>query len=183
MDLIMKITDSDVLGIEPSYLDSISRHGSRGVLLNHELNVAMMYMSKFGLYKLPGGGVDLGEQIHDAFIREIKEETGYHADIMHELGYIEEHKSKTDFMQKSYCYIAKVIENTPIDHTDLSESEQQLGMMVQWLTLEEAIKVMNHSFQVCDDYSSRFMILRDKTILEHAIEFLNKNKKPTALEN
>lgn len=173
MDLIKRITDNDVLDIAPKYFDNVSRYGSRGVLLNHELNVAMMYMSKTKLYKLPGGGVTAGEQIHDAFIREIKEETGYVAEIMHQMGYIEEHKGKNDFMQLSYCYIAKVIEKTSIVLTNLTENEQQLGMMVQWLTFEEALKVMNYSLQICDDYSSRFMILRDKTILEHAILFLN----------
>lgn len=58
MQLIKRITDSDVLGSVPEFMDTISRYGSRGVLIDNMLNVAMMYMSKTNLYKLPGGGVD-----------------------------------------------------------------------------------------------------------------------------
>lgn len=61
MQLIKRITDSDILGGTPEFIDCVSRYGSRGVVVDHRNNVAMMYMSKTNLYKLPGGGVDEGE--------------------------------------------------------------------------------------------------------------------------
>jgi 8-oxo-dGTP diphosphatase len=170
MELIKRITNSDILGGIPEFMDNISRYGSRGVLVDYMLNVAMMYMPKTNLYKLPGGGVDEGENPEDAFLREIKEETGYGAEIIHELGYIEEHKKSNDFMQFSYCYIAKA--HNDVSDTMLSESEMQLGMMVKWMTIDKALEVMNYSVLNCDDYSTKFMILRDKTILEKAEKIL-----------
>lgn len=169
MQLIKRITDSDILGGIPEFMDTISRYGSRGVLVDNMLNVAMMYMSKSNLYKLPGGGVNDGENMEDAFLREIKEETGYEAEIIHELGYIEEHKKRNDFMQFSYCYIAKAQKR---QNTMLSESEIQLGMVVKWMTQDRALEVMNYSVLNCEDYSTKFMILRDKTILEKTVNIL-----------
>ncbi|NOU91599.1 NUDIX domain-containing protein [Paenibacillus sp. LMG 31460] len=172
MQLIKRITDSDILGGAPEFMDHISRYGSRGVLVDNMLNVAMMYMSKSKLYKLPGGGIDEGENTDVAFLREIKEETGYEAEIIHELGYIEEHKKCNNFMQFSYCYIAKAHNNA--SKTNLSESEIQLGMVVKWMPLDKALEVMNCSALNCNDYSTKFMILRDMTILENAVEKLTR---------
>jgi 8-oxo-dGTP diphosphatase len=36
------------------------------------------------------------------------------------------------------------------------------------MTLDQALKAMNEAALHCDDYSTKFMILRDKTILEQA---------------
>lgn len=54
----------------------------------------------------------------------------------------------------------------------LSKSEMQFGMVVECMTLDKALEVMNDSFLQCDDYSTRFMIIRDKTILEEAVHIL-----------
>jgi 8-oxo-dGTP diphosphatase len=170
VQLIRKITDNDILGSAPELLDTISRYGSRGVLVDSQLNVAMMYMSKTKLYKLPGGGVDKGENSKDAFLREIQEETGYEAEIFHELGYIEEHKNRNKFFQFSYCYIAKA--HASFCDTKLTDNEIQLGMVVEWMSLDQALAMMNDSVLTCTDYSSKFMLLRDKTILEMAARLL-----------
>jgi 8-oxo-dGTP diphosphatase len=170
VQLIRKITDNDILGSAPELLDTISRYGSRGVLVDSQLNVAMMYMSKTKLYKLPGGGVDKGENSKDAFLREIQEETGYEAEIFHELGYIEEHKNRNKFFQFSYCYIAKA--HASFRDTKLTDNEIQLGMVVEWMSLDQALAMMNDSVLTCTDYSSKFMLLRDKTILEMAARLL-----------
>lgn len=58
------------------------------------------------------------------------------------------------------------------DDVMLSESELKLGMEVKWITLEKALELMKHSVHSCDDYSNKFMILRDKTILEEAVSIL-----------
>jgi 8-oxo-dGTP diphosphatase len=56
----------------------------------------------------------------------------------------------------------------------LSESEMQLGMTVKWMTINKALEVMNYSALNCDDYSTKFMILRDQTILEKAVNRLTE---------
>jgi 8-oxo-dGTP diphosphatase len=172
MRLIKRLTDSDIFGGLPVLINSVSRHSSRGVLMDNELDVAMMYMSQLNLYKLPGGGIEEGEKRKEAFLREIREETGFEAEIIHELGYIEEHKNKNNFMQRSYCYVARELKYK--DKVKLSESEIQLGMEVKWMPLEKALDFMNNSLHLCEDYSTKFMILRDKIILEEAVAVLVK---------
>jgi ADP-ribose pyrophosphatase YjhB (NUDIX family) len=168
MHRLGRITDSDITGGgAPAYLSYISRYGARGVLRDRSSsNVGMMHMTTANLYKLPGGGIDAGEQPRDAFLREILEETGYEAEITHELGFIEEHKRKNGFMQYSYCYVADA--NRDTGKTKLSLSERRLGMTVAWMPLRDAIEAMERSYRECGDYSKRFMLLRDWKILEQA---------------
>lgn len=168
MKLIRRITDSDIFGGTPELIESVSRYASRGVLIDEEMNAAMMYMSEINLYKLPGGGIEEKETKDQSFLRE----TGYEAEVFHELGYIEEHKKKNDFMQLSYCWIAYA--RRRVSAVNLSESEKQCGMMVNWMTLDMAMELMNESLINCNDYSTKFMILRDKTILNIAYEILEQ---------
>ncbi|QHW33890.1 NUDIX domain-containing protein [Paenibacillus rhizovicinus] len=169
MQLLNRITDRDILGGEPDLLPSVNRYASRGVLLDEEANVAMMYMAKSSLYKLPGGGVEAKETPEVAFLREIREETGYDAEILEPLGYIEEHKKRNHYLQLSYCFIARA---SQAYETQLTANEKRLGMTAQWMTIEQALDVMNTGLASCTDYSTGFMLLRDKLILEEAAKWL-----------
>ncbi|HOD92986.1 MAG TPA: NUDIX hydrolase, partial [Clostridia bacterium] len=63
-----KITDSYIFKDgEPQYISRISKCGSRGILLNKKKQVALMYMKKRDMYKLPGGGIEEGETKEQAF--------------------------------------------------------------------------------------------------------------------
>lgn len=170
MRLISEIMDSDFFGGDPEVMEYVSRHASRGVLINNELQVAMMEMTMLKLYKLPGGGVEEGEDNEGAFLREIREETGFDAIIIRELGYIDEHKNRNDFMQRSFCYIAKAVD-LPGD-VSLTESEIHLGMQVKWMQIKDAINHMINLVNNCEDYSANFMLKRDLIILDEADKWL-----------
>lgn len=51
----------------------IFREAVRGII-KHENKLLMVYSSKDGDYKFPGGGVDVGETHEEALVREIREE-------------------------------------------------------------------------------------------------------------
>nr|WP_246628167.1 NUDIX domain-containing protein [Paenibacillus oenotherae] len=154
-------------------MDYVSRHSSRGVLINEDRQVAMMEMSSLNLYKLPGGGLEEGEDRESAFVRELREETGFDALILLELGYIDEHKYRNQYMQRSYCYIAKAAseQGTAV----LTEDEIVLGMRLIWMSLEDAIVQMKYSIRHCDEYSEKFMLRRDLAILELAARLVDEN--------
>jgi ADP-ribose pyrophosphatase YjhB (NUDIX family) len=167
MKLLKRVTDSDFYGGVPEYLSYITRYGSRGILIDDNFNIALMFLSKMDLYKLPGGGIEQGETKEQAFLREILEETGYNAIVIDELGYIEEHKNRNIFMQYSYCFIAKVYGDRR--ETYLSGNEIELGMELRWMTIKQALALMVKSLDKCEDYKAKFMILRDKIILETGV--------------
>jgi ADP-ribose pyrophosphatase YjhB (NUDIX family) len=175
--LTARITDKDIIDGEEDYLDEVTRYGARGILLDNNLNIAMMFMSKNGYYKLPGGGIEAGETPDLAFLREVKEETGYNSVILEKLGYIEEHKKQNEFMQTSYCFIARKTSNN--QQASFTDNELALGFSLTWMTYHKALEVMAKSFECCIDYTMRFMLLRDKLILENAGEVLGTIPKIT----
>lgn len=115
-----------------------TRLAARVVLFNDRGQVAVMNFSKLDSYKLPGGGIDEGEDTIAALHREIEEETGYHIDGIRELGVVEEDRYFCNMHQTSYCFIAKV---TSFVGTKLTEKESLAGMNLQWAgSTDEAIQ-------------------------------------------
>lgn len=162
--LIAKLTDADLFGGEPRYLNEVTRKGARGILIDDKKRIAMMYMSSVDCYKLPGGGIELNETIEEAFLREIKEETGYDATIIGYLGEIEEHKAKAQFLQVSYCFLATKKES--VQSQSLTDWEQELGFQLTWMTYQQAFESLQKSYLQCEDYFMKFMIYRDFRILD-----------------
>ena len=78
------------------------KYGARGIIIREDGKIAIFNKSNKNEYKLPGGGVDKGEDIKEDFKREALEETGCEIEIIKELGTIEEHKSLDNFKQISY---------------------------------------------------------------------------------
>ena len=70
--LIAKITDKDLgLAVKPLNNPAV-REASRGILVKNG-KVAVFHKAAKNEYKLPGGGLDAGEQPIDGFKREIME--------------------------------------------------------------------------------------------------------------
>lgn len=170
LELIGRWADHLFIGGDPAWLDEVTRFSARGILLDDLGRVAMMYMSKDHRYKLPGGGMEPGEEPSEAFLREIREETGWEAEIVKLLGYCEEHKNKNHFMQRSYVFLARAVK----DHQDvaLTANETKLGMMMQWMLTDQAIAAMEQAIATCVEYSSQFMLARDRAILAYAATWI-----------
>ena len=125
-------------------------------------------------YKLPGGGIENDESLEETFKREIKEETGCVVKIVERLGKIEEEKRKDNFKQTSYVYVAKVVRNTK--KLNLTEKEKDEGGKLIWVTLDEGLKLISDCINNLKPskyenlYHSKFIVLRDKKILEYYIK-------------
>lgn len=168
------ITDADINGGEAKTLTDITRYGSRGIILNEENMSGMILMSANGFYKLPGGGIDLGERESDAFVREVKEETGYDCDIIAQLGTVEEHKGKSGFFHFSYAYLGRV--HGEPQKPKLTPHEKLLDFSINWMSLEDAAAVINKSLEMCGDYKMKFMIMRDKRIIDYAVQMIQSGE-------
>ena len=77
------------------------RYGSRGIVIEQNGDIAIFNKRSKNEYKLPGGGIEEGENPMEAFMREIMEETGCEIEIIDYLGLAVEEKGQTNFKQIS----------------------------------------------------------------------------------
>ena len=153
------------------------RYGARGIIIREDGKIAIFNKSNKNEYKLPGGGVDKDEDIKEAFKREALEETGCEVEIIKELGTIEEHKSLDNFKQISYLFVGKVLKDN--NQLNLTQKEKDEGAKLIWVDKEEGLKLITNCFDNLKEskyeniYHSKFIVLRDRYILEYYINSLN----------
>jgi len=139
------------------------RRAVRAVLSDKNGQIALMYAKQRDYYKLPGGGVDEGEDLEAALSRELLEETGSRATITEELGEVVEWRDFDQMNQVSFAYKA-ILVGEP-DKPDFTQSEIDEGFEVRWVVnLDEAIKLVEAT-TAHDDMEVTFMSKRDAAIL------------------
>lgn len=131
---------------EHNYDDNLSeilRVAIRGIIfIDGKL---LMIEDSFGEVKLPGGGMEPGEDDYRALIREVKEETGY--DVIPEsikpFGEIEEKRLSVHepmiWHQINRLYFCSVYPDQ--GQCEYSENEKKYGFHQVFYTMEEALKV------------------------------------------
>lgn len=150
------------------------RLGARGIIIDENGKIALFNKANKNEYKLPGGGIDEGENPEKAFKREALEETGCEIEIIKFLGTIEEHKSLDNFKQTSYIYVAKVIKKKK--ELNLTQKEKDEGARLLWVEDKEALKLITECYDNLKEskyenlYHSKFIVMRDKYILNYYLE-------------
>src|SRR3990167_2065115 len=103
MKILKTIRDKD-LGLDfqnPSVYER-EREAARAIVFDKDNNIALLHATNKSYHKLPGGGVEKGEDIIQALKREVLEEIGCEIDSIKELGIIEEYRNKFSLHQLSY---------------------------------------------------------------------------------
>lgn len=119
------------------------REAVRGVIKNGN-KLLMVYSSKDGDYKFPGGGVDAGETYEETLGREIREECGAKVTkICSEFGKTIEYDIPIEneydvFKMISYYYICEV--DSVLEEQLLEEYEKNLGFEPVWIDIDSAIE-------------------------------------------
>ena len=143
-----------------------TRHAARAVLRDGDNRVAIMHFTVNGSYKLPGGGIDEGEDTETALRREVREEAGYTITDIKELGVVEENRYFNGMHQLSYCFTALAVDFVG---TQLTEKEAAGGMELVWFDDIEAAIAAIESAHVTDEDGSEIglemMKRRDIAIL------------------
>lgn len=123
---------------------TIHRTAVRGVILRGR-NLLMIYSSKVGDYKFPGGGVGEGESHIQALIREIQEECGMSVvRIGSEIGAVIEYDTPVEndydvFKMTSHYYRCEIRDGFGAQKLD--GYEQDLGFKPVWIDIEDAIQL------------------------------------------
>jgi len=145
------------------------REAARAVVLDEQNNVALLFTSLKNYYKLPGGGLEGGEEIVDALKRECKEELGCEIEVREEIGTVVEYRKTFSLKQVSYCYLVQAKGKKGV--SEFTESELEDGFEVVWLPYEEALRAISKNI-TADAEGKLYIVPRDVAILKAATRFL-----------
>ena len=140
MDINKKIYHDKNLNLEGN---TITREAVRGIIIKNK-KILMIFSSKNGDYKFPGGGIEAEETPEEALKREIKEECGaLVTKIKENIGKIIEFKKAVEkdydvFKMTSYYYICEIEENK--FDLCLDQYEKELGFNPEWINFDLAIQ-------------------------------------------
>lgn len=143
------------------------RDTARAILLDNEGQVFLLNVSKHSYHKIPGGGLNEGEDTKQALDRELMEEIGCKAEILAELGAVIEYRDFEDggLIQKSYCYFAKQIGEQFAPK--LEEDELAEGIFeIKAKSIDDAISLLTHDKP--DNLEGKFILKRDIAFLQAA---------------
>ena len=166
----LKILNSDFGLKDKEMSNPRTRYGARGIIENENGEIAVFNKQVKNEYKLPGGGIDEGEDPITAFKREAIEETGCEIENVEMIGEIIEEQSDENFVQYSYVFKSKVKTNTY--KLNLTEKEKEEGAILHWLEPKKALEVMQDCIDKINSsiydnvYRSKFMVKRDIAILQ-----------------
>lgn len=173
MELIKEIYEKDI-GYYCEYVDVVYkiRKASRSIVITDLGKIALLYVSKNNYHKLPGGGIEAGEDTNAALNREVMEEVGVKIDVLGEIGIILEYKNRDELLQISYCYYSKV--KGDIKETSFTDEEISNGFKLKWVALDEAIFILENDNP--NNYIGKFIQKRDLLFLRSAEHILKSNK-------
>lgn len=132
------------------------KNATRTVLFDADGSVAIINVAKHGYYKIPGGGVEVGENVEDAARREVKEEAGCDCELIGQLGRIETPVPVWSMLDISDGYMAKVIGEKALPVYE--DWEKERGFEIVWF----------------DDLDSAISTIEKNVVAEPGMECLQK---------
>lgn len=163
--IILTLDESEMISnVNPNDRDAYYyRKAVRVVLSDKNGQIALIYAKQRDYYKLPGGGVDEGEDLEAALSRELLEETGSKAILTEQLGEVIEWRDFDQMNQVSFAYRALLVGEP--DKPSFTQSEIDEGFEVRWAAnLDEAIALVE-STKAHAEIDLVFMSKRDAAIL------------------
>lgn len=139
----------------------IVREACRAVIFDEKNMIPLLFVSKQNYHKLPGGGIEIGEDKTTALARELQEEIWCEAEIIKEIGITIE--SNSTRKQTSYYYIGRVTKKSKPNFTD---GEKEKGFELQRVTIDEAITLIQSEKR--ENETAKRIQQRDLAILQKA---------------
>ncbi|PFA67177.1 NUDIX hydrolase [Bacillus sp. AFS015802] len=142
------------------------------IIQNH--TILLMHTNR-GDYKFPGGGVEEGESLSDALIREVAEETGFvHCLVKEPLGIVTQRykdlfEEDVLFEMTSHYFKCELIDSERVPQ-QLEDYESELEMTPRWVTLDEAIE---GNEKLKDQYENNRWVIRENFVLGELKKLFN----------
>lgn len=168
MKILAEISDKTVgLGLKEVLGTQYElRKSARVILLNEAGEIAVQHLQNYNFYKLPGGGVDIGETVEQAAAREVREEVGGDCEIIRPIGMVLEYREKYKLLHINYCFEAKVV--GPITAPAFEEDEIKAGQVNIWVAPEKVLELVKNGERTT--YESHFNIPREMAFLEEYLK-------------
>ena len=146
------------------------REAARAILFDEESRIALMHVASDNYYKLPGGGIDEGEDVGTALNRELLEEVGASSiEVTSEVGQVGEYRDEYEVNGRHYCFVAKL--TGPIIEPARTEKELAEGYETVWVAdINKAISLVEQGTP--KDYGHNFERLRELAFLNEAKSLL-----------
>ncbi|HEY4518218.1 MAG TPA: NUDIX domain-containing protein [Candidatus Paceibacterota bacterium] len=138
------------------------REAVRAVVVDKDGLVALLRVNGESYYKLPGGGIEEGEDEIVALNRERREEIGCSVEIVSELGLVVEYRRIFKLKQTSYCYLARV--NGEKGASAFTDCEKGKGFEPIWMKFDEALGKLK-SCKATSVEGASYIVPRDIAIL------------------
>lgn len=164
MQLIKELYNQDIGEENKGDILYKVRKAVRAVVFDQDKKIALFFVSKNNYHKLPGGGIDDGEEIEKTLEREVMEETGCEIDVKAEIGMTVEYRDDFEQIQFSYCFLADMIKDS--NQTSFTEKEKNDGFELKWMSLEQAIEQLKNDQP--NNYVGKFIRARDLEFLLEA---------------
>ena len=164
MKLLAEISDNTV-GIGPGEILGEHyqlRKNARVILENEAGDIALQHLQNYSFYKLPGGGVDPGETIEEALLREVREEVGCECTIVRPVGMVIEYRDTYKLIHISYCYVATV--TSLITALAFEAAEVAAGQTNIWVPVTSVLDLVHSGERT--NYESHFNIPRELAFLQ-----------------
>lgn len=147
------------------------REAARAVLLNDQGGIYLLNVTTQGYHKLPGGGIDEGEDKKQALEREIIEEVGCEAEVGAEIGEVVEYRHYEDesLEQHSYNYIARQTGELGVQSLEQGEIDAGHDLVIA-KDIDDAIRILDQDEP--KNVEGGYIRLRDITILKEAKKLL-----------
>ena len=135
--------------------------------MNKKGQIALIHAVNKGWYKLPGGGRDKDELVHQCLERELLEETGYKIKDIEPLGVEINVRSQWQMIGKVYAFTCKT--NKLIDKRPMKD-EIEDGDTLEWFdSFDEAIQALESvKLDKIGYYGAYFFTRREIDILKYA---------------
>jgi len=137
----------------------------RGIVLNQSKEILIENFKRYQLFSLPGGEMDIDESPAEAFLREVKEETGYACDIISQLKTVVELRHKQKYKQINYIFLAEVRKEKEKQLLDFHEKVD--GLSIKWYPFFSGMQLLME--QVSQTEQQQFLMQRDRVIMHEAL--------------
>ncbi|TXG76136.1 NUDIX domain-containing protein [Patescibacteria group bacterium] len=155
-DIVPDAPDIDTAGFR-------KREATRAVVLDNDGKIALLRVGLYDYHKLPGGGIDEGEDIPTAIERELLEEIGCKAEVTGEVGKIVEYRNQFELVQTSYCFKAAQVGEK--GKPDFTEKELREQFSIVWADdIDGAISLLEQDEPT--NYEGKFIKIRDLALLK-----------------